>query len=142
MPPGEYFIGDLFYVMSDVWIEARKLFIDGGKIISREFTLDDGRRFALYKTASNEFTCRSNIHTYHPIDSNTIGCVLTSDISDLNYDDEKVTDYGGLVYFDESFTPETDGVNVRFGRIVIDTKNHIDPPDEISSIFRVLNTNV
>ena len=54
MPAGQYYIGDLCYVMHDEWDEVCHLLFGSsqtGRIKEGEFVLKDGRRFACYSTA-------------------------------------------------------------------------------------------
>ena len=57
MPAGRYYVGDLCYVMHDVWDEVCDLvFPYDGRGVYGKFKLKDGREFAVYSTAYGDGT--------------------------------------------------------------------------------------
>ena len=97
MQSGKYYVGDLCYVMSDAdWNEVCELTIKGNECIDGEFTLKDGRRFAMYGTKFGDGEYRDQYGNSYCVDSGSIGCILEEHIS--TYDWNK--DLGELVTFE------------------------------------------
>jgi len=126
MPAGKYYIGDLCYVMHDAWDECVDLFFPpdeqgfpGGA--EGEFVLKDGRRFASFGTAYGDGTYRSNLNTFHSVDSGSIGCIRVEDIRDNTYDPEKIKELGAIVEFDQPFEVSADQSLLIFGHVEIET---------------------
>jgi hypothetical protein len=124
MQAGKYYVGDLCYVMTDEeWDEVCGLTIINNDCAEGEFTLSDGRRFAMYGTKWGDGEYRSNVGTKHSVDSGTIGCILVNDIKAQKYLD--IETLGAMLDFDENFTTfNKDGLIV-FGMVIINTD-----PDE------------
>jgi hypothetical protein len=129
MKAGRYYVGDLCYVMSDTeWGEVCSITIVGNECIQGEFTLSDGRKFAMYNTRWGDGQYRSNRNTKHSVDSGTIGCILLENI-EAHVDEENkfdfIEDVGALIEFKKDFeTYSADGLMV-FGDVIINT----DPDD-------------
>lgn len=122
MPAGRFYIGDLCYVMHDVWDEAVSLMFPdnhSGRGRDGEFTLKDGRRFANFGTRWGDGTYTSNIGTRHLVDSGSIGCILVSDIQDETYDN--IETLGAVVEFDQPFEVSEDSGLICFGAVHIET---------------------
>lgn len=120
MKAGNYYVGDLCYVLHDVWGEAVEIMFDkNGTGNEGEFTLKDGRKFAIYGTRYGDGTYRDNLGWTYSVDSGSIGCILDSDINrnDLsNYDD-----LGNVIEFKDNFETSSDGALLQFGHVIIDT---------------------
>lgn len=132
MPAGRYYIGDLCYVMHDVWDECVDLFFPASAYPGQaegEFTLRDGRRFASFSTAYGDGTYRSNIGTSHAVDSGSIGCIRVEDIRDTTYDAGKIADLGAIVEFDKPFEVLKDTGLLIFGHVHIETDGLDDDYD-------------
>ena len=127
MPAGKYYIGDLCYVMHDVWDECCDLFFPYAPgqnelhQIDGEFTLKDGRRFANFGTVYGDGTYRSSIGTDHCVDSGSIGCISVYDIRDKTYDLERLQQLGAIVDFEAPFEVESDQGLLKFGSVLIET---------------------
>ncbi len=124
MPAGRYAIIDLCYVMHDVWPEVCRLFFPANhppKGVEGEFTLADGRRFASFGTAYGDGTYRSNLNTFHSVDSGSIGCIRVEDIRDNTYDPARIEELGAIVEFDQPFEVSTDQGLLVFGHVEIET---------------------
>lgn len=124
MPAGKFYIGDLCYVMHDVWDEAVSLMFPPDappRGIEGEFTLADGRRFASFGTAYGDGTYRSSIGTEHSVDSGSIGCIRVEDIRDDAYDD--IERLGAIVDFDQPFEVDSDAGLLKFGHVLIETND-------------------
>ena len=126
MPAGEYYIGDLCYVMTDEeWNEFCSITIDGMKCIDGEFSLKDGRRFATYGTAYGDGVYHDQYGHSYAVDAGLIGCILTKDIKAEKY--ENLLDLGAVMTFDNSFVTsggrgekDWEGV-IQFGHVMIET---------------------
>ena len=130
MPAGRYYIGDLCYVMHDVWDECVDLFFPASAYPEQaegEFTLKDGRRFASFGTAYGDGTYRSNIGTEHGVDSGSIGCIRVEDIRDDAYDN--IEELGAIVDFDQPFEVSKDQGLLVFGHVQIETAGDDDDYD-------------
>lgn len=124
MPAGRYYVGDLCYVMHDVWDEVCNMFFPPdytGRGVDGEFVLKDGRRFASFGTAYGDGTYGSNIGTEHSVDSGSIGCIRVEDICDDAYDD--IERLGAIVEFDQPFEVDSDAGLLKFGHVLIETNN-------------------
>jgi hypothetical protein len=120
MPAGKYYIGDLCYVMADEeWREICNIIIQGEKIVDGEFELPDGRRFAIYSTAWGDGEYHDQYgHTYS-VDAGSIGCILMSDIRAHKYDN--ILDLGAVQEFAEPFVTGSQGGQLQFGHVLIET---------------------
>jgi hypothetical protein len=129
MPAGTYYVGDLCYVMHDEWDEVCDLIIDGPRCIDGEFTLKDGRRFAIYSTAYGDGCYTDQRGNRYGVDSGSIGCILVSDIGPSDSNDVG----GGNVHtFDRPFSTSGgrgesgwDG-RIHIGSIVVSTGDEED----------------
>lgn len=122
-PAGTYWIGDLCYVMDAEWDEVCDLTISDDnpcECVEGEFTLKDGRRFAIYNTMYGDGTYPDQYGFKYGVDSGSIGCIRVEDIRG------EVSEEGSIVVFPYQFeTGEKNGV-IRIGHIEIDT----DPQEE------------
>lgn len=126
MQAGTYYVGDLCYVLHGEWDEVCDRTIEDSECLSGEFTLSDGRRFALYSTAYGDGVYNDNRGRPYCVDAGIIGCILLSDIDLL--DDRNFLSCGQVLEFPEDFTTSgsderSDGV-IRFGGVCIDTADH------------------
>lgn len=124
MPAGEYYIGDLCYVMHEEWDEVCDLFFDRNSpygCLQGKFKLKDGREFVSFNTRYGDGTYYDQTRTNeYGVDAGLIGCIKVSDIRDQLPPDSVI------VLFDQDFHCHSDGSKLRFGHVVIDT----DPGDE------------
>lgn len=129
MKTGVYYIGDLCYVLGDVWDEICDwMYPKGGSSDSwrqGEYELSDGRRIANYRTKWGDGVYKSNIDTDYMVDSGTIGCIDTSNLK-LSIDELiQLQKLGALVEFRGNFLThgcdyKNDGI-IRFGHVEIST---------------------
>ena len=121
MPAGKYYIGDLCYVMADEeWREICNIIIKGEKIVDGEFELPDGRRFAIYSTAWGDGEYHDQYgHTYS-VDAGSIGCVRLDDIKYVDNFDQFL-DLGAILDFSEPFVTGSQGGQLQFGHVLIET---------------------
>lgn len=115
MPAGEYWIGDLCYVLKDVWDEFCVNLEEG------EFTFKDGRKVAWYHTAYGDGIYEDELGNSYPVDAGLIGCILLSDVKDLP------PNLGHIHSFYSPFNVYKEGSKIIFGdKVIIDT----DPTHE------------
>ena len=124
MQGGKYYVGDLCYVMHESWDEVCSLIIKDNYCQDGEFTLKDGRRFAIYSTAFGDGSYLDQEGNEYWVDSGSIGCILLDDI------DEDVKgnhiDGGHIHEFEHSFYTGSQDAKIMFHTVSIDT----DPNDE------------
>lgn len=120
MPTGEYYIGDLCYVLHDEWDEVCSLTINGNDCLEGEFTLKSGVRFAMYGTKYGD-----GMYCGIGVDSGTIGCVLLSAIDQTNKKNN--ISLGRIVYFKKEFeTGSTEDCLISIGNYEIVTDDDFD----------------
>lgn len=125
MPAGRYYVGDLCYVMHDVWDEFCDITIDDRRCLDGVFTLKDGRRFATFGTAWGDGYYKDDEGRGYSVDAGLIGCILESDI----LDPEAGPSGGQIIDFPKDFVVgERDG-KIRFGDVVIDTDPSYEKDD-------------
>ena len=128
MPAGRYYVGDLCYVMHDVWDEVCNLiFSHPDRFISQygKFTLKDGREFAVHSTAYGDGTYRDGMGREYSVDAGVIGCILEGDIRDP----EAWASGGQVLDFIAEFDTWEDRGVIHFGVIAIDTAGDGDEED-------------
>ena len=141
LPAGKYYVGDLCYVMNPEWREVCDLTFSSNAISEGEFTLADGRRFALYNTLWGDGSYRSNIDTYHCVDAGCIGVIRLEDIQDPRATEEEMLRLGAIVDFAEDFdhsggrtTDDKWDGTIRFGNVQIYT-GFDDESEELDEDF-------
>lgn len=123
MKSGEYYLGDLCYVMHDAWDEICDLVFDENHgCLEGEFTLKDGRRFAMYNTAFGDGVYTDQYGREYSVDSGSIGCILLDDIRDETYDDERLSELGNFSVIGLPFETGNDRGVIRIASLIIDTK--------------------
>lgn len=128
MPAGRYYVGDLCYVMHDVWDEVCNLMFpnfDNGRGVYGKFKLKDGREFAVHSTAYGDGLYRDGMGREYSVDAGVIGCILESDIRDP----EAHTSGGQVLDFIAEFDTWEDRGVIHFGVIAIDTAGGDDDDD-------------
>lgn len=136
MPAGEYYVGDLCYVMSEEeWDEFCSITIQGNRCLDGEFTMSDGRRFATYGTAWGDGSYFDQHRNEYAVDAGLIGCILIKDIKvDINTIKEQAL--GNIVTITNDFSTsggrgdeKWDGV-IQIGPIRIETNSSDFNEDE------------
>lgn len=136
MPAGDYYVGDLCYVMTDEeWNEFCKITIKDNKCIDGEFTMSDGRRFATYGTEWGDGVYLDQYGNNYAVDAGLIGCIKVEDIKAEK--DNDIERLGKIHKFEHDFTThggrgdrDWDGV-ISIGRIHIKTNDDgFDEDDE------------
>jgi hypothetical protein len=116
-PAGKYWVGDLCYVMHNEWDEVCKLTIKDNECLEGVFTLANGTRFAMFKTAWGDGCYEDQTGREYAVDSGSIGCVAVDAITE----EEIREDLGNIIEFTEPFYVSTNGEELRFGKVYIDT---------------------
>jgi hypothetical protein len=132
MPAGRYYVGDLCYVLHDVWDEFCDVTIVGNSIREGEFSLPDGRRFAAYCTKYGDGLYPSNIGSNLSVDAGLIGCIRIEDIRDPVATEAYMKALGAIVDFGTDFVTEGDSRGtgiIQFGRVIVET-GPIEEEDE------------
>lgn len=134
MPAGEYYVGDLCYVMDEDWDEVLSLIIKGNEVLDGEFSLKDGRRFAIYSTAWGDGGYYDQFGNEYGVDAGSIGCILVSDIREEDLGN--LNDLGTVHSFPTDFVTaggrgraNWDGV-IMIGRVKIETDPKMEDEDE------------
>ena len=118
MPAGQYYIGDLCYVMSDRWDEFCALTCSGSRVLDGEFNLADGTRFATYTTRWGDGSYQDELGNEYGVDAGLIGCVRVEDIAP---EERANLGSGRVVEFVKDFATFSAGGVVTFGTVSIDT---------------------
>lgn len=129
MEAGRYYVGDLCYVLHEVWDEVCSLTFDKqGRMLDGEHYLKDGRKFALYSTKYGDGTYRDTQGRSYPVDAGCIGCILEVDIDLKN----KENDIGGgqVIDFARDFVTGDNKGQLLFGTILIETGDEIGDFDD------------
>ena len=127
-PAGEYYIGDLCYVMHAEWGEVCDLvFADAYDMVEGDLSLADGRRIFLASTAYGDGTYNDNKGNYYPVDSGSIGVIAVQDISVADH--ENISS-GSVHTFETEFNIIAQAGLFDFGGVVIDTAYEDSEDDE------------
>ena len=128
-PAGEYYIGDLCYVMHAEWGEVCDLMFAaaGDDMVEGDLPMADGRNIFLASTAYGDGTYNDNKGNYYPVDSGSIGIIAIKDISDA--DRENITQ-GAVHTFETEFNIIAHAGLFDFGDVVIDTAYEDSEDDE------------
>jgi hypothetical protein len=94
--PVRYYVGDLCYVLHDVWDEVCDLIpFDNSE---HEFELEDGRKFILFSTAYGDGSYTDFAGNSYSVDSGTIGAIKVDEIRDLEGFNSTVKNGSGHVH--------------------------------------------
>lgn len=124
MPAGSYYIGDIAYVMHDVWSECCDLFFenrDDHGCNEGVFQLKDGRKFANFHTKYGDGEYSSNTPNSFCVDSGSIGCIKLEDIRDESYSMDMIKKLGAIFTFDDDFVVSAHNGTICFGEVEIYT---------------------
>lgn len=126
MPKGNYYVGDLCYVLNDRWDEfCDKAFdraIDTPKC--GRMVLDDGTELAWFQTMWGDGTYKDNRGRKYPVDAGLIGCIKLNDI-DFDHERNDLTG-GNVIRFDDKFDCGYDKGMIYFGQGVNAIDIHTD----------------
>lgn len=102
MPAGTYFVGDLTAVLHDDWNEICYYTIDeNDKVLSGEFELGDGRRFAMYTVPGQKVYFDQDGRRY-VVQSDSIGCINLMDFP-FGGDHRHAYEDGNVIEFKRPF---------------------------------------
>ncbi len=125
MKAGTYYVGDLCYVMHDCWDEVCDLIFENrkdGGCNDGEFTLKDGRRFAMYSTMYGDGLYPSSVGRNLSVDSGSIGCILLEDIRDPVATPAHMAGLGTIVDFPKDFGTGIDDIGlIVLGHVEVET---------------------
>ena len=133
MPAGTYYIGDLCYVLHSSWEEVCDLVITLNECLEGEFTLKDGRRFAIFNTMYGDGEYNDGRGHTFCVDSGSIGCILLSDVD--AEDSDTALEYAkdglaAIIKLDHSFYPQRSEGIIQLGHICIDTSESSEYDEE------------
>jgi hypothetical protein len=121
--PVQYYVGDLCYVLSDVWDEV--CFTSWDEDFDGEGELEDGRMFILFPTAYGDGQYNDLDGNPYSVDSGTLGAIRVADIVDVEGLERTVANGHGHIH---EFPAEIDGFDcyeengrLHFYTVCIDT---------------------
>ena len=117
--PGDYYVGDLCYVLRNEWDEVCSLTIKEHSCLDCVFTLANGTKFATYGTAYGDGVYIDQKGHKYPVDAGLIGCVAVKDL-DANILKDNIH-LGNIIKFDKIFTTNEDQGVIVIGNLSIDT---------------------
>jgi len=117
--PGDYYVGDLCYVLRNEWDEVCSLTIKEHSCLDGVFTLANGTKFATYGTAYGDGVYIDQKGHKYPVDAGLIGCVAVKDL-DANILKDNIR-LGNIIKFDKPFTTSEDQGVIVIGNLSIDT---------------------
>lgn len=127
MEAGKYYIGDLCYVMHDVWREVCDLTLSSNTVNEGEFTLKSGVKFAMYNTLYGDGTYPDQFGNEYGVDAGVIGCILIDDI-DLTHKDNDIN-LGHTHFFEKDFITTRIGGDIFIGNVCVSTDYEDDDED-------------
>ena len=135
LPPGQYWIGDLCYVIQDdtKWDQLCDMIQDDrGKSVTRNvYTLKDGTKFMFCSTAYGDGTYNDQFGNEYGVDAGMIGMIALSDID--NHPDNDIG-LGHVFTFDEPVYCSYYNGTLKFGNasknVTIETDEKEAPEDD------------
>jgi hypothetical protein len=125
--PGEYWIGDLCYVMHDEWQEVCKI-MWGDLNAPLETKLNDGRKFGMAYTLYGDGVYLDNYGNDYGVDAGLIGVIKVSDISERDRPNIKL---GHVHKFDTEFQLSRDDLGmITIGHVEIFTGDYVEDVEE------------
>ena len=133
MTKGEYWVGDLCYVLKNDWDEVCSLLFPernnpNQPMNNGELELKNGIKFALYGTAWGDGSYSDQHGNYYDVDAGVIGCVKVSDLHKIG---ETIASGGHVHTFTEDFDTGYDDGDIYFGKLRIETDPKSEEDDEI-----------
>jgi hypothetical protein len=126
--PGQYWIGDLCYVMHDEWREVCSVICKPDLDTAFAVELNDGRVFGVSFTQDGDGEYLDNLGNSYGVDAGLLGVIKLSDISER---DQPNISLGHVHTFDDEFEISNDGEGmISIGHIDIDTGNHDEVYDD------------
>ena len=130
MPAGEYYVGDLCYVIPETyWAQVAAQVTSEVDTLNGIFTVDQ-QPYAIFTTAYGDGVYKDALDREYPVDSGTIGCISINSLTALNADAvvDKIQDLelGQVITFDSEFTCYSSDGTIHLGNVVIPTGNYAD----------------
>lgn len=124
---GTYWIGDLCYVMHEVWDEVCERVIQGDAVLEGKFGLADGREFVMFNTMYGDGVYNDHNLNDYPVDSGNIGAILLDSIANTPDNDKSL---GHVYTFETDFTCDADNGTLRFDYVYVYTNDTDDEDDD------------
>jgi|LakMenEpi03Aug12_release.lakeMendotaPanAssembly.Ray.scaffolds.fasta_scaffold00051_69 hypothetical protein len=119
LPAGEYYIGDLCYVIDDEnWDNFCAMTCFGNHVLDGEFNFQ-GTAIACYGTMYGDGCYRDQTGHEYPVDAGLIGCILLSEITK-----PEGVEHGRVVTFERSFRTFSYRGVIGFDNVQIDTSDN------------------
>jgi len=139
MTKGEYWVGDLCYVLDNDWDEVCNCLFskknDPNQPMNKgEFQLENGVKFAIYGTAWGDGGYLDQHGNCYSVDAGVIGCVKVSDLYKIG---EAPASGGHIHTFEQDFDTSYDEGDIRFGSLCIETDPKSDEYGEDDSICQL-----
>lgn len=121
-PAGEYYIGDLCYVMHSEWKDLCDLMIINREVIDGGYSVN-GKEIFIASTAYGDGEYQDEHGNEYGVDSGSLGIIAIKDISEEDKENIKL---GHIFTFKEQFQVSACDGGFIFGDVRIDTND----PDE------------
>ena len=130
MPAGEYYVGDLCYVIGDKWNDFCDKTIAGRGCLDGEMKLSDGSIFATYGTAYGDGCYLDQERRPYAVDAGLIGCIQIKDC-DAGVTAETISQrgLGQVVSFPFPFKTSSEFGVIKIGHIQINTGDDAEEDD-------------
>ena len=116
-PAGEYYVGDLCYVMHPEWSELCSIMFAEDDMVEGELTVQNKRIF-LASTAYGDGTYADNTGRSYPVDAGSLGIIAVVDIAESELPN---LNGGHVIEFAEDFIVTAQHGRFNFGDILIET---------------------
>ena len=131
MTKGEYWVGDLCYVLNKDWNEVCSILFPeknnpNQRMMNGEHQLKNGVKFALYGTAWGDGGYYDQEGKCYDVDAGVIGCIKVEDLDRIG---ENVANGGYVHRFDKDFETGYDEGTIYFGDLRIETDPKFDEDD-------------
>ncbi len=108
MTPGNYYIGDLFFVLQEEFELIKKSSLN-------EFILNQDRKIAIYPTINLKEQYQDQFGQDYLIENGNIGCIRIEDVDSINADFSK----GKIISFYDFFDTRETLSRILFGHICL-----------------------
>ena len=119
MPAGQYYIGDLCYVMHDKWETVCSMILFDNHMMDGEHVLNNNIPFACYGTRWGDGEYFDQQNNRYLVDAGLIGCIRNEDI--FLYGEHNDSSLGNIITFNEPFKTGSEEGIIYFGHVEIDT---------------------
>lgn len=126
MTAGNYYVGDLCYVMSLQWDEFCNKTISKGDFIEGEITFQNGIKVLYFGTCHGDGSYQDQFGNHYGVDAGLIGCIRLEDINDPKAN----VNLGNVIQFETDFEGSYDDGLINIGHLRIDTKGRDNEEEE------------